>query len=49
VRINGLFRHGWLIAPAMVEQALCHAGLDPAPSGFRGEESGLRIESAMTA
>jgi len=21
-RINGLFRHGWLIAPAMVEQAL---------------------------
>lgn len=29
-RINGLFRHGWLIAPAMVEDALCHAGLDPA-------------------
>lgn len=24
-RINGLFRHGWLIAPAMVEQALVHA------------------------
>jgi glycine oxidase len=22
VRINGLFRHGWLIAPALVEQAL---------------------------
>jgi len=22
VRINGLFRHGWLIAPAMVEDAL---------------------------
>ncbi len=21
-RINGLFRHGWLIAPALVEQAL---------------------------
>jgi glycine oxidase len=21
-RINGLYRHGWLIAPAMVEQAL---------------------------
>jgi glycine oxidase len=49
VRINGLFRHGWLIAPAMVEQALCHAGLDLAPSGFRDEDSGLRIESAMTA
>ena len=23
-RINGLFRHGWLIAPALVEQALAH-------------------------
>jgi glycine oxidase len=21
-RINGLFRHGWLIAPALVQQAL---------------------------
>jgi glycine oxidase len=21
-RINGLFRHGWLIAPALLEQAL---------------------------
>lgn len=28
VQINGLFRHGWLIAPALVEQALGHlAGL----------------------
>ena len=26
-RINGLFRHGWLIAPALVEQALSQAGL----------------------
>jgi glycine oxidase len=24
VRINGLFRHGWLIAPALVEHALGH-------------------------
>lgn len=24
VRINGLFRHGWLIAPALVEQTLQH-------------------------
>jgi len=24
VRINGLFRHGWLIAPALVEQTLKH-------------------------
>jgi glycine oxidase len=27
VRINGLFRHGWLIAPALVEQALESLGL----------------------
>lgn len=26
-RINGLFRHGWLIAPALVEQALAALGL----------------------
>jgi glycine oxidase len=26
-RINGLFRHGWLIAPALVEDALAQAGL----------------------
>jgi glycine oxidase len=30
-RINGLFRHGWLIAPALLEDALLRAGLDPAP------------------
>ena len=29
-RINGLFRHGWLIAPALVEDALRHTGLQPA-------------------
>ncbi len=27
VRINGLFRHGWLIAPALVEDALSGCGL----------------------
>jgi glycine oxidase len=27
VRINGLFRHGWLLVPALVEQALQQAGL----------------------
>ncbi len=27
VRINGLFRHGWLIAPALVDDALRSAGL----------------------
>lgn len=26
VRINGLFRHGWLLAPALVEDALAMAG-----------------------
>jgi glycine oxidase len=30
VRINGLFRHGWLIAPALVEDALRDCGLDAA-------------------
>ena len=29
-RINGLFRHGWLIAPALVEDVL--TGLSPTPS-----------------
>jgi glycine oxidase len=50
-RINGLFRHGWLIAPAMVEDALehigCHAGLDPASMSARPD--GLRVKPAMTA
>lgn len=27
VRINGLFRHGWLLAPALVEDALAGCGL----------------------
>jgi glycine oxidase len=27
IRLNGLFRHGWLIAPALVEEALRQAGL----------------------
>ena len=29
VRINGLFRHGWLLAPALVDDALCGCGLLP--------------------
>jgi glycine oxidase len=47
-RINGLYRHGWLIAPAMVEEALigCHAGLDPA--SMLARRDGLRVEPAMT-
>ena len=33
VRINGLFRHGWLIAPALVQDALAQCGVvaQPAP------------------
>ncbi|MBC7727312.1 MAG: FAD-dependent oxidoreductase, partial [Microbacteriaceae bacterium] len=31
VRINGLFRHGWLIAPALVADALHQCGLAPRP------------------
>lgn len=30
-RINGLFRHGWMIAPAMAERAIIQAGI-PFPS-----------------
>jgi glycine oxidase len=30
VRINGLFRHGWLLAPALVEDALAACGLQRA-------------------
>lgn len=32
-RINGLYRHGWLIAPAMVEEALA---VIPAEAGLQG-------------
>ena len=32
VQINGLFRHGWLIAPALVEQALEHLAARPVRS-----------------
>lgn len=28
LRINGLFRHGWLLAPALVQDALAAVGLD---------------------
>lgn len=33
VRINGLFRHGWLLAPALVDDALAQAGLAAPWSG----------------
>ena len=31
LRINGLFRHGWLLAPALAQDALAALGLPPAP------------------
>jgi glycine oxidase len=31
VRINGLFRHGWLLAPALVQDALAACALEPVP------------------
>ena len=31
VRINGLYRHGWLLAPSLVDEALTRAGLSGAP------------------
>ena len=40
-RINGLFRHGWLIAPALVEDALRDAGLGPVGARARQEESAI--------
>jgi len=34
-RINGLFRHGWMIAPALVEDALQQAGFERAETATR--------------
>lgn len=31
LRINGLYRHGWLLAPALAQDALAALGLPPAP------------------
>ena len=39
-RINGLFRHGWLIAPALVEQALAH---------LNGQATGAAIKTTVAA
>jgi glycine oxidase len=55
LRINGLFRHGWLLAPALVEDALEALGLPPAPlRGFpppvpEGERSFGPGEARSTA
>ena len=29
VRLNGLYRHGWLLAPSVVDEALARIGLGP--------------------
>ena len=50
VRINGLFRHGWLLAPALVEEALRACALNP-PEGCAAEGSvhagGLTVSSVV--
>ncbi|HMC16316.1 MAG TPA: FAD-dependent oxidoreductase [Albitalea sp.] len=40
-RINGLFRHGWMIAPALVEDALRQ-------SGFESPVEALQVEETLT-
>ena len=47
LRINGLFRHGWLLAPALVEQALADArwhdgefAIDMIAGGANSESAG---------
>ena len=40
LRINGLFRHGWLLAPALLQQALHAAGLPSALAGVALDEVG---------
>jgi glycine oxidase len=34
IRINGLYRHGWLLAPDLLDEALALAGLSVAPRPF---------------
>lgn len=48
-RINGLYRHGWMIAPALVDDALsaCHAG--PEAASIEARHHGSRVEPAMTS
>lgn len=48
-RINGLFRHGWLIAPALVEDAIVSVMPDSDPASTLARQHGLRVEPAMTA
>lgn len=36
IRLNGLYRHGWLLAPSLVDEALARAGLCAAPPNAAG-------------
>jgi glycine oxidase len=40
LRINGLFRHGWLLAPALLQQAMHAAGLPSALAGVSLSDMG---------
>jgi glycine oxidase len=42
LRINGLFRHGWLLAPALVQDALKLAGAEASLPRPSGERAGVR-------
>lgn len=46
MRINGLFRHGWLLAPALVEQALTEAGWYDDEFAIDMVAGGASLESA---
>ncbi len=48
-RINGLFRHGWLIGPALVEQALAAAGLLTAPLAPSGQATPTGAAAPVSA
>jgi glycine oxidase len=38
LRINGLYRHGWLLAPALIDDALHHLGLGALPRAAAGAQ-----------
>ena len=46
MHINGLFRHGWLLAPALVEQALADARWHDGEFAIDMIAGGANLESA---
>ncbi|WP_396271266.1 FAD-dependent oxidoreductase [Ideonella sp.] len=42
IRLNGLYRHGWLLAPSLVDEALARAGLCAAPLSAAAPQHPLR-------